>query len=67
MLRPVGLLAAGVVGVVLAKLLWGFVALPVLGFLLGMFFFFVKILLIFSLVWLGYQLFRKLTDRPSEA
>ena len=65
--RPVGLLAAGVVGVVVAKLLWGFVALPVLGFLLGIFFFFVKMLLIISLVWLGYKLFCKLTDRPSEA
>lgn len=67
MFRPVGLLAVGVVGVVLAKLLWGFIALPVLGFLLGALFFFLKIVLIVGLVWLGWQLFRKLTDRPSEA
>jgi len=53
--------------VVVAKLLWGFIALPVLGFLLGVFFFFMKILLIVSLIWLGYKLFCKLTDRPSEA
>lgn len=58
--------AAGIVGAVITKLLW-MLLLPVFGFFLGFLFLVLKVLLIIGLVWLGFSLFRKLTDRPSEA
>ena len=67
MLKPIATLAAvGIVGVVALKLL-GFVFLPLLGILLGFLFTALKIALIVALIWWGFSLFRKWTERGSEA
>jgi amino acid permease len=66
-LKPVVSLAAiGIVGVVLTKLLW-LLLLPVFGMVIGFVALLLKIALIVALVWVGYKLFQKLTERPSEA
>lgn len=55
MLKPVfGVAAVGILG---------FLLLPLLGTLLGVFFFFVKIALVSFAVWLLFRLFRK---RPND-
>ena len=56
----------GIVGFFVAKLLWALV-LPIVGMFIGFLLLVLKIALIVGLVWLGFTLFRKLTDRPSEA
>lgn len=67
MLRPVATLAAaGFIGVIVAKMLWVLV-LPLLGAALGFAFFILKVLLIVSLIGLGWWCFAKFTDKPSEA
>lgn len=67
MLKPIGLLAgAGFVGVVLYKLLW-MLMLPLVGMFIGLVMWVLKIGLIVGLIWLGFSLFKKMTDRPSEA
>ena len=58
--------AAGIVGLVLTKLLW-MLMLPILGMFIGFLALVFKIALIAGLIWLGYSFFRKMTDRPSEA
>ena len=60
------LAAVGIVGLIFAKLL-GFLILPIVGMFLGFFFLVLKIALIVGLIWFGFTLFRKWTDRPSEA
>ena len=67
MLKPVAQLAAvGVVGILAAKLL-GMLMLPFLGMLIGFVLWIGKLLLIAALIWFGYHLFKKITERPSEA
>ena len=67
MLKPVAQLAAvGIVGLLAAKLL-GMLMLPLLGMFIGFLFLVGKILLIAALIWFGYQLFKKLTERPAES
>ena len=67
MLKPVAQLAAiGIVGVLAAKLL-GMLMLPLVGILIGFLLWIGKLLLIAALIWFGYQLFKKVNDRPSEA
>ena len=67
MLKPVATLAAvGIVGIVALKLL-GYVFLPFVGMLLGFLFLILKVVLIAALIWWGFSLFRKWTERGSEA
>ena len=67
MLKPVAQLAAvGIASVLAAKLL-GMLMLPLLGMFIGFLFWIGKLILIAALIWFGYQLFKKLTERPSEA
>jgi uncharacterized membrane protein len=67
MLKPIAMLAAaGFVGVFLTRLL-GFLLLPLVGMFIGFVLLVLKIVLIVGLIWLGFSLFRKWTDRPSEA
>ena len=66
-MKPViSLAAVGIAGLIFAKLL-GFLILPIFGMFLGFFFLVLKIALIVGLIWFGFSLFRKWTDRPSEA
>jgi hypothetical protein len=66
-LKPVATLAAvGIVGVVALKLL-GLIVLPLFGMLLGFLFWALKIALIVGLIWWGFTMFRKWTERGSEA
>jgi len=66
-LKPVlSVAAVGFVGVLLYRLLWALM-LPVVGAFVGFAMLLVKIALIAALVWGGFWLFRKLTERPSEA
>jgi len=66
-LKPiVSLAAVGFVGVILYKLLW-LALLPVFGFVFGIVAFVLKIALIAGLIWLGFFVFRKVTEKPSEA
>ena len=67
MLKPiVSLAAVGFVGVMLYKLLW--IALfPVFGVFIGIVATLLKVALIVALVWLGFYVFRRVTERPSEA
>jgi len=65
--KPVATLAAvGIVGVMAVKLL-GYVFLPLLGMLLGFLFWVLKIALVVGLIWWGFTMFRKWTERGSEA
>jgi len=67
MLKPIATLAAaGVVGVILTQILWVIFA-PILALLVGGLVWIVKIALLVGLVWLGWVVFRKLTERGSEA
>jgi threonine/homoserine/homoserine lactone efflux protein len=67
MLKPVATLAAvGILGVVTLKML-GILLLPLLGMLLGLVFTVLKITLVIALVWWGFNMFRKWTERGSEA
>ena len=67
MLKPIVKVAAvGFVGVLITKLLW-LMLLPVFGMFIGFVVLSLKIALIAGLIWCGYLLFRKLTERPSEA
>jgi hypothetical protein len=66
MLRPIATLAAtGIIGLIVLKLL-GWVVFPVLGVLLGALIWFLKIALIVALIYWGYQLFKRWTERGSE-
>jgi hypothetical protein len=66
-LKPVVSLAAvGFIGVLLTKLLF-LLLLPVFGMVIGFVALALKIVLIAALVWLGFFVFRKLTEKPSEA
>jgi hypothetical protein len=58
--------AVGFLGFFLSKLLW-MLMLPVVGMFIGFLIMVFKIALIVGLVWLGFSLFRKWTDRPSQA
>ena len=67
MLKPiVSLAAVGFVGAIVAKILF-MLLLPVFATLIGFVVLSIKIVLIGALVWLGFFVFRKLTERPSEA
>ncbi len=59
------LAAVGFVGLILAKFL-GILILPIFGMFLGFLFLVLKIVLIVGLIWMGFNLFRKWTERPSE-
>jgi hypothetical protein len=66
-LKPVMSLAAvGFIGVLITKLLF-LLLLPVFGMVIGFVALALKIALIAALVWLGFFVFRKLTEKPSEA
>jgi hypothetical protein len=66
-LKPIATLAAvGFVGAIITKLLL-LLLIPVFGTLIGFVALAIKIVLIVALVWLGFFVFRKLTERPSEA
>jgi len=66
-LKPVITLAAvGVVGAIVAKVLF-MLLLPLFATLIGFVALAIKIALIVGLVWLGFFVFRKLTEKPSEA
>ncbi len=66
-MKPVATLAAaGIVGVVLAKFLWMLV-LPIVGVLTGVLALVFKVALIAFLVWLGFKILNKMTERPSES
>ncbi|MFI5280955.1 MAG: hypothetical protein ACHQU1_10690 [Gemmatimonadales bacterium] len=67
MLKPVVTLAAvGFVGAIVGKILF-MLLLPVFATLIGFVVLAIKIVLIVALVWVGFVVFRKLTERPSEA
>ncbi|HEY2804861.1 MAG TPA: hypothetical protein VGI92_03295 [Gemmatimonadales bacterium] len=67
MLKPLATVAAaGFVGLIVTKLLW-LLLLPVIGMFIGFLVLMLKIALVVGLVWFGFSLFRKWTDRPSEA
>ena len=67
MLKPIATLAAvGFVGAIIGKLLF-MLLLPVFATLIGFVVLAIKVVLIVALVWLGFFVFRKLTERPSEA
>ncbi|MFI5208506.1 MAG: hypothetical protein ACHQU8_04455 [Gemmatimonadales bacterium] len=67
MLKPIVTLAAvGFVGAIITKLLF-LLLLPVFATLIGFVALAIKIVLIVAVVWLGFFVFRKLTERPSEA
>lgn len=67
MLKPiVSLAAVGFVGAIVAKILF-MLLLPVFATLIGFVVLSIKVVLIVALVWLGFFVFRKLTERPSEA
>lgn len=67
MLKPVVTLAAvGFVGAIIGKILF-MLLLPVFATLIGFVVLAIKIVLIVGLVWLGFFVFRKLTEKPSEA
>jgi hypothetical protein len=66
-LKPVVSLAAvGFIGVLLFKLALVFL-LPAVGMAIGFVALVIKIALIVGLVWAGILLFRKLTEKPSDA
>jgi hypothetical protein len=66
-LKPVMTLAAvGFVGAIIGKILF-MLLLPLFATLIGFVVLAIKIVLIVGLVWLGFFVFRKLTERPSEA
>ena len=67
MLKPIATLAAvGFIGAIIGKLLF-MLLLPVFAALIGFVVLAIKVVLIVALVWLGFFVFRKLTERPSEA
>jgi len=66
-LKPIATLAAvGFIGAIIGKLLF-MLLLPVFAALIGFVVLAIKVVLIVALVWLGFFVFRKLTERPSEA
>lgn len=67
MVRSIAIVgAAGFVGLIVTKLLW-MLMLPVLGMFIGFLALVLKWALIIGLIYFGYRMFRKMTDRPSEA
>ena len=67
MVKGIGMVAAaGIVGVVITKLLW-MLMLPLLGMVIGFVALLLKWALIIGLVYLGYRLVQKMMNRPSEA
>jgi len=65
-LKPVvSLAAAGFIGVLLTKLLM-VLLLPLVGMFIGVVFLVLKVLLVVSLIWFGYWLFTRASERPSE-
>jgi len=67
MLKPLVTLAAtGVVGLVLIKFL-GMLLFPLLGVLLGFFLWAMKLALIAALIWWGFHLFKRWSEKGSEA
>jgi len=66
MLKPIATFAAaGFIGVLLTKLLM-MLMLPLFGMFIGFAFLVLKVLLVVSLIWFGYWLFTRATERPSE-
>jgi hypothetical protein len=66
-LKPVvSLAAAGFIGVLLTKLLM-VLLLPLVGMFIGVVFLVLKVLLVVSLIWFGYWLFTRASERPSES
>ena len=67
MLKPiVSLAAVGFVGAIIGKILF-MLLLPLFATLIGFVVLSIKVVLIVALVWLGFFVFRKLTEKPSEA
>jgi len=66
-LKPVAMFAAaGFIGVLLTKLVM-MLMLPLVGMFLGFVFLVLKVLLIVSLIWFGFWIFNRATERPSES
>jgi len=67
MLKPVAMFAAaGFIGVLLTKLVM-LLMLPLVGMFLGFVFLVLKVLLIVSLIWFGFWIFNRATERSSES
>ena len=67
MLKPVVTVAAvGFIGVIVTKFLW-LLILPIVGMFIGFLVTALKVALIVALIWVGFKLFQKLTEKPSEA
>ena len=67
MLKPIVTLAAvGFAGAIIGRMLF-LLLFPLFGMLVGFVALVLKIALIAGLIWLGFVVFRKLTERPSEA
>jgi lysylphosphatidylglycerol synthetase-like protein (DUF2156 family) len=60
------LAAVGFIGAIIGKVLF-MLLLPLFATLIGFVALAIKIVLIAGLVWLGFFVFRKLTEKPSEA
>jgi len=60
------LAAVGFIGAIIGKILF-MLLLPLFATLIGFVVLAIKIVLIAGLVWLGFFVFRKLTEKPSEA
>lgn len=67
MLKPIAMLAAtGVAGLVLIKLV-GVLLFPLLGVLIGFLLWALKFALIAGLIWWGFHLFKRWSEKGSEA
>lgn len=66
-MKPLAMLAAtGFIGVLIAKVLT-MLMLPLVGMFIGFALMILKVLLIAGLIWFGYWLFTRMTERPSES
>jgi hypothetical protein len=66
-MKPVATIAAvGIVGLIVTKLLW-LMFLPLVGMFIGFLVMVLKVALIAALIWAGFKVFQKLTEKPSEA
>lgn len=56
---------AGLAGVLLVKFLW-MLLLPVFGMFVGLVAMVLKVAVVAAVIWFGYWLFRRLSERPAE-
>lgn len=59
------LAGVGFAGLFLAKFLW-VLLLPIFGMVIGLVALVLKVAFIAALIWFGFWLFRRMTDRPAE-